>query len=86
MWKVFLTVLPTVYSTTIALTRVRDYHHHFSDILGGSVLGSLLAIFAYMLNYHPLTGTKSHLPKSRRDARAVYYLEEPIEEVSVLEV
>lgn len=72
-WKAVVALIPIAIATTVAVSRVVDYHHNFSDILAGSLLGSAMAIFCYLLNYHPLTGTKSHLPKLRTDHRIIYY-------------
>lgn len=39
-------------STIIACTRTRDYWHNFSDILGGTFIGSACAIFVVFINSH----------------------------------
>lgn len=72
-WKAIIALIPIGAATAVAVSRVMDYHHHFSDILGGSLLGSGIAIFSYFLNYHSLTSDKSHLPKLRVDQRVAYY-------------
>jgi membrane-associated phospholipid phosphatase len=37
----------------IAITRVIDYHHHYSDIIAGAVIGIAAARIAYHANYPP---------------------------------
>eukprot|EP01087_Luapelamoeba_hula_P015074 TRINITY_DN4468_c1_g2_i1.p1 TRINITY_DN4468_c1_g2~~TRINITY_DN4468_c1_g2_i1.p1 ORF type:complete len:329 (-),score=41.94 TRINITY_DN4468_c1_g2_i1:4-966(-) len=73
VWKACLSMSPIAISTFIAITRVRNYRHHFSDILAGSVLGTCIAIFAYILNYYSLTSNASHLPKLRTVRQAIVY-------------
>jgi len=73
VWKAVVGFLPVMAATAVAVSRVRDYHHHFSDILAGSILGTAMAFFTYMLNFNSLTGEESHLPKLRKGERIVYY-------------
>lgn len=71
--KAVIALLPIAASTAVAVSRLIDYHHDFSDVLAGSLLGSGIAVFAYFLNYHPLASEHSHLPKLRTDQHMVYY-------------
>jgi len=72
-WKACVILCPIAVATLVAVSRTRDYHHDFSDILAGAVLGAGMAVFAYYLNYHSLSSDKSHLPKLRVDQRVAYY-------------
>jgi len=47
----------------ISLSRTIDYHHHFSDIIGGALIGTGFSFFAYFLYYPSLWSPKCHLPK-----------------------
>jgi len=40
-------ILPLALCIGIAVSRVIDYHHHFSDIIAGSLLGAGMAFFGY---------------------------------------
>ncbi|KAG5882436.1 hypothetical protein JTB14_025242 [Gonioctena quinquepunctata] len=40
---IFLMFMPILSAMLIAVSRVTDYHHHFSDIIGGAILGSTIA-------------------------------------------
>lgn len=40
-WKLFPVVLPIVVATFVAITRVDDYWHHWTDVCAGAALGEL---------------------------------------------
>lgn len=60
-----LCLSPMVLSTFIALSRVADYKHDFSDINAGMCIGMMSAVAAYSLNYYSPFGAMSGLPKER---------------------
>eukprot|EP01107_Rhizomastix_libera_P002609 TRINITY_DN1454_c0_g1_i2.p1 TRINITY_DN1454_c0_g1~~TRINITY_DN1454_c0_g1_i2.p1 ORF type:complete len:220 (-),score=46.37 TRINITY_DN1454_c0_g1_i2:67-726(-) len=64
-WKYVITFLFPLASFMVAISRTRDYHHHFSDILGGSVVGIVCSLSLYHLQYHSLFAINSNLPKIR---------------------
>jgi len=43
-------------------TRHQDNLHHWSDLLGGAILGSLVAIIVYHFFYPPVTSFYSNKP------------------------
>ncbi|EMD42544.1 lipid phosphate phosphatase, putative [Entamoeba histolytica KU27] len=49
--SVFFCGLPSFLAIIIAVTRTRDHYHHFSDILGGSILGGFVAIISFFSTY-----------------------------------
>jgi len=61
-------LFPLVVAGFIAVSRTMDYHHNFSDVLAGSVLGAGIACWAYLLFYPPLTSFGAHLPITRTPA------------------
>eukprot|EP01094_Clydonella_sp_ATCC50884_P013393 TRINITY_DN23664_c0_g1_i1.p1 TRINITY_DN23664_c0_g1~~TRINITY_DN23664_c0_g1_i1.p1 ORF type:complete len:280 (-),score=56.22 TRINITY_DN23664_c0_g1_i1:177-1016(-) len=65
LWMLFLSLSPFVVSGFVAVSRTRDYHHHFSDILAGSVIGVCAGVSGYCLNYPNILGTRSGEPKVR---------------------
>lgn len=64
-WKLFLIGAPQVAAWLIAISRTRDYHHNFDDILAGSLIGILWTIPAYFSYFPPLTDPMCYLPKIR---------------------
>jgi diacylglycerol diphosphate phosphatase/phosphatidate phosphatase len=60
MWRISVFGVFFGLAATIAGTRTRDYWHNFDDILSGSVIGTLCAIFAVYVN---TTITKSRSPE-----------------------
>jgi membrane-associated phospholipid phosphatase len=47
LWWILLRFLPLAIATFIACTRITDYMHHVSDVVGGCVLGVGVAIVVY---------------------------------------
>ena len=59
-----VSVLPSFFGSIVAVSRTRDYYHHFEDILAGMLLGALTAIIAYFNMFPALTSELSHLSKN----------------------
>eukprot|EP01023_Acetabularia_acetabulum_P009795 TRINITY_DN14436_c0_g1_i1.p1 TRINITY_DN14436_c0_g1~~TRINITY_DN14436_c0_g1_i1.p1 ORF type:complete len:275 (+),score=27.42 TRINITY_DN14436_c0_g1_i1:202-1026(+) len=47
VWKGTLVMVPILCSGLIAATRVRDYYHHWGDVLFGLFLGFAIAVVSY---------------------------------------
>lgn len=45
-----------IFPIWVACTRVTDYWHHYSDILGGALFGFLFASIGYLMFYGELYG------------------------------
>ncbi|KAI9224840.1 phosphatidic acid phosphatase type 2/haloperoxidase, partial [Blastocladiella britannica] len=52
-WIKTVLVLLIVPAAFTALSRSRDYRHHWQDIFVGSLLGTVVAYFWYHVTYHP---------------------------------
>lgn len=50
----------------MAVSRTRDYHHNFDDVLAGAVIGCVIAMACYFCFYPSLFDANSHLPRHRR--------------------
>ena len=64
-WKLIACISPLGIACFVAISRTLDYHHNFSDILAGCVLGIFVAIFCYFLNYPTLFSSDCDLPFNR---------------------
>eukprot|EP01105_Mastigella_eilhardi_P012375 TRINITY_DN2838_c0_g1_i7.p2 TRINITY_DN2838_c0_g1~~TRINITY_DN2838_c0_g1_i7.p2 ORF type:complete len:191 (-),score=22.20 TRINITY_DN2838_c0_g1_i7:72-644(-) len=64
-WKSALCVGPLMAAWLGAITRTRDYHHDFSDILAGSIIGACGAFVSYFCYFRSVFDKKCHLPKVR---------------------
>ncbi|ODV82076.1 acid phosphatase/Vanadium-dependent haloperoxidase [Suhomyces tanzawaensis NRRL Y-17324] len=61
-WRTVLCALPTVGAALIALSRTEDYRHHFVDILIGSTIGIIIAIWTYFRLFPSLSHRKPYEP------------------------
>eukprot|EP00238_Polyblepharides_amylifera_P003968 CAMPEP_0196590760 /NCGR_PEP_ID=MMETSP1081-20130531/67444_1 /TAXON_ID=36882 /ORGANISM="Pyramimonas amylifera, Strain CCMP720" /LENGTH=160 /DNA_ID=CAMNT_0041913949 /DNA_START=274 /DNA_END=756 /DNA_ORIENTATION=- len=66
MLHLVLALLPIGVSTFIAVSRLVDYHHDFSDVNAGSFLGLCCAVLCYHLQYPPAWSSACDVPNSRR--------------------
>jgi diacylglycerol diphosphate phosphatase/phosphatidate phosphatase len=60
-----LTVAPLHVAVFVAVSRVVDFKHDFSDINAGMALGLLSAAVCYHLNFHPLASARAGAAFSR---------------------
>jgi len=65
VWKILCSVCPIFICGFIAISRTRDYHHNYDDILAGAFLGTVMAFVGYFTQYHGLASEKCHEPKNR---------------------
>ncbi|XP_037783034.1 phospholipid phosphatase 5-like [Penaeus monodon] len=61
-WRLVMGITPMVMALMVALSRTSDYHHHWQDVLVGSVLGLFIAYLCYRQYYPRLTSPHCHLP------------------------
>ncbi|CAH0476691.1 unnamed protein product [Peronospora belbahrii] len=55
----FMCCAPVLLASWIAISRCIDNWHHYSDILAGSVIGAVSALFAFSYNYGSIFGWDS---------------------------
>ncbi|KAH9066693.1 lipid phosphate phosphatase 1 [Lactarius vividus] len=56
--RLVLVLMPLVFSTWVAITRVEDYRHHKEDAIVGSVIGILSGTIGYLLYWpNPFSAT-----------------------------
>ncbi|KAL1933012.1 hypothetical protein VTP01DRAFT_8690 [Rhizomucor pusillus] len=59
-YKSFVSIIPLLGATLIAISRIEDYRHHWSDCFVGAILGFSIAYFAYRQYFPPLVHEESH--------------------------
>lgn len=64
MYKSIIVMLPCLSAFAIAVTRVRDYHHNYSDIMAGSIIGLMCGAGSYYNLYPSLFEVHCHLPRN----------------------
>ncbi|KAJ7285704.1 phosphatidic acid phosphatase type 2/haloperoxidase [Mycena rebaudengoi] len=67
--RAWLSFLPFSGAALVAISRTMDNRHHWSDVLVGSILGTVVSYFSYRQYYPSLESEVSHLPYSPRIAR-----------------
>jgi diacylglycerol diphosphate phosphatase/phosphatidate phosphatase len=67
---------PIIGALLIAISRTRDYRHHWQDVTIGAILGTLCAYFAYRQFYPGLSHNSCHDPFLARLARLKRFDEE----------
>lgn len=61
-------ILPMLFATYLASTLVLNYHHHAHDVIFGSLLGVVVAIFGYRMVFKSIWGRKLNaIPSCRSD-------------------
>ncbi|KAJ8981553.1 hypothetical protein NQ317_009812 [Molorchus minor] len=45
-----LCMMPILFATLVGVSRTCDYHHHYSDVVGGAILGTAVGTLVYY--YH----------------------------------
>ncbi|KAJ2626621.1 hypothetical protein H4R22_004744 [Coemansia sp. RSA 1290] len=53
-YKTIIFYLPFFCATLIAVSRTADYHHHWQDVLAGSLLGTFVGWFGYRSYFPPI--------------------------------
>jgi len=61
-WRLLAPLLFLLTPLTIALSRTADYHHHWQDVLVGSMLGFSIIWMVYRQHYPPLNCPSSAKP------------------------
>jgi len=64
-WMLCIVAIPEFAALLVAISRVRDYHHNYSDIVAGGIIGAAIATLVYLALFHSPLSKSSGLPKSR---------------------
>ena len=63
-WQLLVFLLPIFVAFWVATSRVRDYRHHPSDILGGSLIGLGVGFAAHRMYFGSLFSANTGVPKN----------------------
>lgn len=66
LWRVAVALAPVLAALVVGVSRTRDYHHNYSDVLAGAAVGTLAAAAAYFALYPSLLARDCAAPKSLR--------------------
>lgn len=59
-WRLILSIIPLFLAMLVAVSRTADYHHHYQDVIAGSMIGICLAYICYRQYYPALSSKLSH--------------------------
>ncbi|XP_044490291.1 lipid phosphate phosphatase 2-like [Mangifera indica] len=51
--KLCLIIFPLLVASMVAVSRVDDYWHHWQDVFGGAIIGTVVATFCYLQFFPP---------------------------------
>lgn len=60
--RIVACLAPLVTAAMVAISRCCDHHHHWEDVLAGSIIGYTSSHFCYRQYYHPLDSEESGMP------------------------
>jgi len=88
-WRLLVAFLPLFVAMCIALSRTCDYHHHWQDVLCGSLLGFSLSYLCYRQYYPSINSLYCDRPYSQltlqlqQDSKAQqqHYMESQIKDI-----
>lgn len=61
-YKLCMVVIPLVWATLIAASRTADFHHHWQDVIVGSILGLVISYICYRQYYPSVYRSNCHIP------------------------
>ncbi|KAB0800588.1 hypothetical protein PPYR_06328 [Photinus pyralis] len=61
-WRLCICCLPLVLATSIAVSRTCDYHHHYEDVVCGSLLGIVIAYVSYRQYFPSIYSSSTGVP------------------------
>ncbi|KAI9494470.1 phosphatidic acid phosphatase type 2/haloperoxidase [Zychaea mexicana] len=70
-YKCFLFAFPGLGALLVAISRTRDYRHHWQDVFIGALLGASIAYFAYRQYYPSLIHVQCDTPFAMRSLGSV---------------
>ncbi|KAL5273496.1 PPAPDC1B family protein [Megaselia abdita] len=69
-WRFCLALLPLFIAALIAISRTCDYHHHWQDVLVGSLIGLGITYLCYRQYYPSILSSHAHKPYSKNQTLA----------------
>lgn len=65
-WRLCVSLVPLFVALEVAVSRTCDYHHHWQDVLVGSLIGICLSYLCYRQYYPSIFSTNCHRAYSSR--------------------
>lgn len=68
-WRLCVSISPLILAALIAVSRTCDYHHHWEDVVAGSLIGLFCTYVVYRQYYPSLYSVHCHRPYLRKCGR-----------------
>lgn len=65
-WRLFISIAPLFVAALVAVSRTCDYHHHWQDVLIGSIIGLSVSHIVYRQYYPSIFSMNCHQPYPRK--------------------
>ncbi|KAL9890949.1 phospholipid phosphatase 5 [Glossina fuscipes] len=65
-WRLFISITPLFIAALVAVSRTCDYHHHWQDVLVGSIIGLSVSHIVYRQYYPSIFSMNCHQPYPRK--------------------
>eukprot|EP01023_Acetabularia_acetabulum_P012585 TRINITY_DN15892_c0_g1_i2.p3 TRINITY_DN15892_c0_g1~~TRINITY_DN15892_c0_g1_i2.p3 ORF type:complete len:188 (-),score=23.02 TRINITY_DN15892_c0_g1_i2:88-651(-) len=87
-WKLVVGLFPLVCAGMIAISRVRDYYHHWEDVVAGFLLGIFCAYCSYRQHYPGVMDTRDagipHFARRQTTSTKHTFLDEKDDELELV--
>lgn len=70
-WRLCVSIIPILAAMAVAVSRTCDYHHHWQDVVVGSLIGITLAYLCYRQYYPPLNVKTAHRSYAHSSNRSI---------------
>ncbi|XP_018788002.1 PREDICTED: phospholipid phosphatase 5 [Bactrocera latifrons] len=71
-WRLCVSILPLILAALIAVSRTCDYHHHWEDVVAGSLIGLFCTYAVYRQYYPSVYSIHCHRPYLRTCERLTH--------------
>ncbi|XP_055849615.1 phospholipid phosphatase 5 isoform X2 [Episyrphus balteatus] len=69
-WRLILSIAPLVFALEVAVSRTCDYHHHWQDVVVGSIMGICISYLCYRSYYPSIFDEQCHKPHLSKESVA----------------
>ena len=75
--QLIVIAIPLYIALFVAISRVQDYRHNYSDIVAGALLGLISGLIGYLMNFPSVLHRRADIPRNKK---AVWASEQHVEQ------